>query len=64
MPRCAQYTVTEGILRQTEALLAMEAKSRSRLNVKDDFMCALSCNEPRRSCMLSNSNQTHPSHWL
>jgi len=44
------------------ALVAMKAKSTSRLNVENDLIYALSCVEHRKS-MLSNNEQTQPSQW-
>jgi len=44
------------------ALVVMKTKSRSRLNVEDDLICALSCIEPRIS-ILSNNEQAQPLHW-
>jgi len=45
------------------ALVAMKTKSTSRLNVENDLIYALSCVGHRIS-MLSNNEQTQPSHWL
>jgi len=59
VPRCAQYTVTDF---ETEtALVSIKTKSRSRRDVEDDLICALSGTEPRIS-MLSNSKQAQPLH--
>jgi len=41
----------------------MKTKFASRLNVEDDLIYALSCVEHGIS-MLSNNEQTQPSHWL
>jgi len=45
-PCCAQYAVTEDILRQTGDLV-MKTISRSWINVGGELIRALSCIEPR-----------------
>jgi len=58
---CTIYSY-RSILRQSDgSLVAMKTKSRSRLNVEDDLIVALSCIELRIS-MLSNNKQAQPSH--
>jgi len=65
LPHSAQYTVAEGILRQRGGSCCHEneMKSRSRLNAENDLIYALSCVELRIP-MLSNNEETQPSHWL
>jgi len=52
----AQHTLQllKAFLGRQAALVAMKAKSRSRLNVENVLICALSCVEPWMS-MLSNN---------
>ena len=52
---CAQYAVTEGIWRQV-TLVAMKTNCRSRLNVEDYLVCALSCIE-LRICSFPRTNK-------
>jgi len=56
LPRCAQYAVTEGIVRQTltDGSSCHGNEMRSRHNVEDVLIRALSCIELRTS-LLSNS---------
>ena len=52
-----------GILRQTDGSCCYETKSRSRPNVEDGLICAISYIEHRIS-MLSNNKQDQPAYWL